>query len=257
MSTLSFSSPSFATPTKKGIMVPDETGYYGVSLGGLNIPNTKGEVYLAKNVLHLFNNTSLLVRRCNRGELKSELGHPYREGFMTETDFYNRALTVREDRVCSHIRKVDLDLEFGKKNPGKVPADAIGIYGLVIPAGPFADTVQRDFDNPYSQAAYSIRCVTDVDVINGIRYKTITMPITFDYVTSPGIHTAGKDNALSLESEFADDVVVDVELMKIALNDSRSILGLEHSEVEFREAMLEVISKTETIQRKGRRLFTF
>lgn len=260
MSIITISSPSFAENGKSGVMVPDETGYYDVSMGGLNTFNSKGEFYLAYQVEELFGNYSKLSERAKRRELFAEDGHPTPRPGETQSAFISRAMGINEANTCSHIREISLDLEFGKKNPSKTNKEAIAIYGKIIPAGAKAAVVERAIANKYEQLAYSIRCIAEKAIHEGKTVKRVIVPITFDRVNSPGIGYATKDNSLSLESDGSAehamrDYLVDVDIMKNVLEEGMSYMSNESAGYQFREEVLRAISKTKEIKRKNRTIF--
>lgn len=255
MSVLTISSPSFANNGKSGIMVPDETGYYDQSLGGLNTHNSKGEFYLADGVEALFGIHSKLYERAMARELHAELGHPTPRPGESPTAFISRAMGIDEKNTCAHIREITLDLNFGRNNPGAAEPNAIAIRGKIAPNGVYGYVVKEAIENKYQQLAFSIRAITDRAVWKGKTVKKIVTPITFDYVNSPGIKYATKNNSLSLESEFGDDYLVDVDLMKEVLSDSMNYISMESADYRFREELLETISKTKRIIQKDRKIF--
>lgn len=260
MSVLQISAATFAENGKRGEMVPDSNGYYGVVLGGLNTYNTRNEYYSGKECLDLFNASSILMRRVKKKALYAENGHPKMTPGMTYAQFYERVMTIAEDNICSHIGAISLDLEFGKKNPGVAQNNTIAIMGKIAPAGPKADVVERAIKNKLQNLAYSIRSITDNDKLpNGQVEKHLRNIITFDYVGEGGIPFADKQFAPSLEShrDTFIDMPVDRELMKEVLNDIMPFMGMEDSDYLIRESVLETVSKTKEIQKKARKIFLF
>lgn len=256
MSILKISAATFAENGKRGEMVPDSDGYYDVVLGGLNTYNTRNEYYSGRECLDLFNASSILMRRVKKKALYAENGHPKMQPGMTYAQFYERVMSIYEDNICSHIGDIDLDLEFGKKNPGAAQSNTIAILGKIAPAGPKADVVERAIKNKKQNLAYSIRSITDNDRLpNGQVEKHLRNIITFDYVGEGGIPFADKGYAPSLESHI--DLPVDRELMKEVINDILPHFGMEDSEYLIRESVLETVSKTKKIQKKDRKIFLF
>jgi ribosome-interacting GTPase 1 len=75
----------------------------------------------------------------------------------------------------------------------------IGIFGKVKPAGPHANVLKEDLDNKKANVCFSIRCLTSVEVKNGVTIKKIEEIITWDRVIEPGINVANKWDTPSLE----------------------------------------------------------
>lgn len=235
----------FSSQGKKGVLKCDEDGYYTVVLGGLNTLNSVGEYYTAAKARELFDSSSTFQRRVQKGALYAELGHPKKEPGATLDDFYRRVLSIEETNICAHISEVWLDPDFGKKNPQKNNPDIIAIMGKIKPAGPHAETVRMAFENPKQNPAFSIRSITDNEMVGGRMQKTITSIITFDFVTEPGIYIAQKDQNPSLESNDVSYLVKDVTSTTI----NKSVMGrvlasqLKHASMESSRLLFSDISK--------------
>jgi hypothetical protein len=183
---------------KEGVLKPDENGYYTVPLGALNCYNSAGEFYSSEGINELFSKSSALQRRISNGNLYGELGHPKKLPNMSNFEFYQRARTIEETNVCFHISEVWIDYDFGKKVNSATP-NMIGIFGKVKPAGPHANVLKEDLDNKKANVCFSIRCLTSVEVKNGVTIKKIEEIITWDRVIEPGINVANKWDTPSLE----------------------------------------------------------
>ncbi len=152
MAVVSFSSTVLANKGKKGILTPDADGYYSMVVGGLNIHNSAGDYYVLNEAKDLFTNSSFL-RRIQNGALRGEVGHPFREPGMSDEQFLDRFLTIRETNVCSHYSEVWLDEQSIKDSKGR---PVVAIYAKVRPSGPKADTLRESFEN--SKENYSLFC---------------------------------------------------------------------------------------------------
>jgi len=183
---------------KEGVLKPDENGYYTVPLGALNCYNSSGEFYSSEGINELFSPSSSLMRRIKNGNLYGELGHPKKLPNMSNFEFYQRARTIEETNVCMHISDVWVDYDYSKKINSSIP-NIIGIFGKIRPAGPHANVLKEDLDNKKSNVCFSIRCLTSVEVKNGVTIKKIEEIITWDRVIEPGISIANKWDAPSLE----------------------------------------------------------
>lgn len=182
---------------KKGILPKDSDGYYTLPVGGLDVYNSAGEFYSYAAAKDLFLYSSELMRRVSTGVLKGELGHPKPLPGQSMDSFANRVLTIEETRVCAHYSEIWLDFENVKSPAGR---PIIAIMAKVIPSGPFANTLERSLENPKEDVCFSIRAFTEDKVIAGINNRALRKIVTFDHVVEPGISSAKKYYAPSLES---------------------------------------------------------
>jgi hypothetical protein len=198
MTMIHFTQTKLNQINKEGVLKPDENGYYTVPLGAVNCYNAAGEFYSSEGIENLFSQSSSLMRRIKNGNLYGELGHPKKLPNMSNFEFYQRARTIEETNVCMHISEVWLDYDYGKKVNSSLP-NIIGIFGKVKPAGPHTNVLKEDLDNKKANVCFSIRCLTSVEVKNGVTVKKIEEIITWDRVIEPGISIANKWDAPSLE----------------------------------------------------------
>lgn len=195
-----FTATRLAARGKKGIMKVNADGYYEICLGALNILNFNGDFWCLDGAEALFKNSSILMRRIREGNLKSEEGHPKFLPGMTVDQFVARNMHIEETNVCAHIGEVWLDADYGKNLGEAMYRNAVGIIGLVKPAGPLGDSLKESFDNPKENVNFSIRSVTNDHIERGRRFKVLSKIITWDHVTEPGIAVANKYDTLSTES---------------------------------------------------------
>lgn len=253
MSIMTIGGDSYAVNGKRGIMKPDENGYYDVTMGGLNVFNSCNEYYSAQRCLELFNDASSLMRRIRKKALYAENGHPRKEPGMSYNDYYKRVMSILESNVCAHISSITLDLEFGKKNPDIANKDTIAIMGKIAPSGPFASVISEAVNNPMQNLAFSKRTLTQNETDRrGTVIKHLQTIITFDKVLEGGITFADKHTFPSLES-FHEEVI-DKELFKEALESQLDNMEFESSEREFHETVLELLSKTKRIDQKNKKI---
>jgi len=187
---------------KKGGLKPDEDGYYKIRMGTIGVPNSSGIVYEAtKSVRELFGDNSPLKRRLVKGYLRAEQGHPKKTPGMSMKEYISRILKIEETKICGHIRKFEIvdDLE----GPG-----TFTVFGWIRPAGPYASALKDDFDNPHSNTAFSIRSLVDQRIENGVIIRTLKVVVTWDFVDSPGIDTANKENSVGMEDD--DHILLDL-----------------------------------------------
>lgn len=197
LNSVTFSCTRLNGTNKVGLLKPDSDGYYRVVLGALNCHNSSGGYYPYEPAKRLFERSSSLMRRIERGALRAENGHPVWETGMSQTQYANRIMQIYEKRVCAHIRQVDLVFDKHKDDRGR---PIIAIEGLVAPAGELGYVLEKALANPHENIAFSIRSFTnDVESYIGLQKNLINI-ITWDFVGEPGISVAEKYRSPSLES---------------------------------------------------------
>jgi hypothetical protein len=182
---------------KVGNLKADADGYYNnVVLGALNVFNSRGQFYTLDGARHLFEASSAFMRRVNAGSLYGENGHP-RQGNLSNREFMNRVMDIYEPNIAHHIRRVHLDSGSVKDSKGKV---IVSIMGEVKPTGAAGHSLKEGLENRHQNVCFSIRSLTQDDMVGGIVQKSLQTIITFDTVVEPGIATATKWKNPSLES---------------------------------------------------------
>lgn len=192
-----FACTSLAGVNKAGLLKKDDKGYYEVVVGALNVFNSAGQFYVYEQAKELFQSSSQLMRRVQRGALRGEYGHPKMLPGMTGDQFANRVLSIYEENVCCHFRSIDLDFDRVKDENGK---PVIAIIAWVTPSGPNGPALQKSLDNPEENVCFSIRSFTDDYREGGLYKRVLRTIVTWDYVNEPGIAVAEKFKAPSLES---------------------------------------------------------
>lgn len=220
---------------KKGILTPDEDGYYTFPVGSLNAFNSQGSYYVSTGVRELFEQSSVFMRRIANGNLKGEMGHPKMTPGMTMQQYMERAMVVEEKNVCCHFKEVWLDEDFGRNHPEYKNPKMIAIMAKLKPAGPMGPALQASIDNPHENVCFSIRCLTRDYLERGQRYKVIEQIVNFDNVTEPGIATATKWSSPTLETIY-DEVVRRSDIENTARPYS-GVLSVESSEAMIAESM--------------------
>lgn len=228
---------------KKGILKPDENGYYTMIIGGLNTYNSAGEYYVAKEAMKLFENSSSLMRRIKNGALYAELGHPKRLPGMSLEDFYRRVLTIDENNICAHISEVWLDLNYGKEHPEFSNPDLIAIMAKVKPTGTKAKFLEDALNSPTQNPAFSVRGLTDNIPRNNRVERILTEIVTWDYVLEPGINIANKWNSPVLEN--IEDVIVDKKILVKVAEESLNLVSTESSK-EIARDIIRLFNKEST-----------
>lgn len=198
MTIVTYESTALVGTNKKGIIAPDENGYYPILLGGLDVYNTKGEFYCGKASGDVLKTAKLLNRRLDKMNLNGECGHPKRTN-ENDFQFLNRIYTIEETRISHHIKKVWYDTE-GVFDPltGK---KIIAFVGLVKPKGPYGEALEQSITNPDENTCFSVRAITDTRYSTRGVIKVVKDISTWDWVNEPGIPIATKMCSPSLESE--------------------------------------------------------
>lgn len=223
MEMLRYGCTALVGTNKVGNLPVDANGQRTVVLGGLNIYNASGAYYTAgPEVKSLFTSTSSLQRRIKAGSLRGELGHPKRNG-MPMQQYMQRALAIYEQCVSTLISEVWLDPGLFRGSDGQ---PIIAIMGKVSPDGPFAEQLERAFNNPKANVCFSIRSLTDDVPRMGRIEKTLKTIITWDQVNEPGLNVATKWNSPSLESLDANEQLIVTPDMIDQLIERRSVINM-------------------------------
>lgn len=209
---IKFTSTRILPPGKKGVIKPDENGYYTTVLGALNSLNSAGAYYpLTKEVRSLFESSSSFMRRISKGVLKAELGHPKMEPGMTDMQYYQRIMDIREKNVCAHISEIWLDEEYGRKHPELNNPNLVAILGKVCPSGPYGYVVKQAFENPKENCCFSIRSLTEDHWEKGRTTKVLKTIITYDFVGEPGLAIATKFHSPALEGYQEPEILKEID----------------------------------------------
>ncbi len=206
MSIITYEATALVGTNKKGIITPNQDGYYPILLGGLDVFNSKGEFYCGKASGDVLKTAKLLNKRLQKGNLNGEAGHPKR---TTENDFQflNRIYTIEETRISHHISKVWYDTEgiFDPLTGKKI----IAFIGLVKPKGPYGESLRESLENPNENTNFSVRALTDTFYSPRGVSKKVKDISTWDWVNEPGIPIASKWCSPSLESEHFNNHIGD------------------------------------------------
>lgn len=210
MSNIRFACTSLAGTDKKGVLTPDENGYYTMPIGGLDVFNSAGMFYTYKGAKELFEESSAFMRRVKRGALRGEVGHPKLVPGMSMDDYAQRIIVIDERNVCAHFAEIWLDFDKFKDTNGK---PCVAIMAKVGPSGPHGPMLKKAFDNPNENVCFSIRSFTEDYWVKGVKFRDLRTIVTFDYVNEPGIHFAEKYKSPSLES-IAETVITEGQIRR-------------------------------------------
>lgn len=226
---------------KSGKLVPDSEGYYDIVLGGLNAYNNRGSYYPYKDAStdysaeKIFSNSSDFMRRVSSGKLYAEQGHPKRKPGETFNSFLERIFSIDEKNICAHIKKVWLDMDYGKNNPSQGNKSLIAIMGKITPSGPNSESFKKSLDNPSENVSFSIRAVTDDYYDKGTKVRLLNSIITFDRVTEGGISIADKYSTPAMEG--FQDVNLEVKAIEDVLTNKDMSITTEDSEAILHEVL--------------------
>lgn len=219
MNKIKFTATKLANSGKKGVLTPDEDGYYTLAIGGLNCFNSANEFYDSNNVVSLFEKSSSFMRKIKAGYLYGELGHPAYQKGWSDDEYINRIYKIDESNLVCHFKDVWLV-------NGAGPSSPITIMAKVIPFGSKGYILKESLDNPNINTAFSIRSIVGYYYERGIRHKVITSVITFDFVVEPGIANANKWDSPGLEHNN-QDVLVTKRMLEKIVNDPVLTIGVE------------------------------
>lgn len=204
---------------KVGKLTSETNGYFTMVLGALDFPNSVGDIYRVAPAVELLEESSSLQRRIASGQCRGEYGHPKRMPGMSQGEFLNRILIISEERISHHIRKLYIDKDSVKDQYGK---RVIAFMGEVKPCGPYGEYLKTSLENPDENVAFSIRSLTQDQLIQGTRYKDLKTIITFDAVSEPGISVATKYHNPALEN------IPSIEQFKLQDFDEAEQLQTQH-----------------------------
>lgn len=202
-----------------GLLKPDEDGYWWVNAGAYGVCNESGVYYSEDNIEKLFTNDGILKRRLEKKVVRAELGHPQFLPGMTNEMFESRMQQIQEDRYCGHIR----DAKLVKNKDGKSYITKINI----TPFGHYKSTLLDALTTKDANCFFSVRSLSNRQMINGVLIKYVYYIITWDFVTEGGMRIANSlDTTMDLESMSSTDInkLSSVsELAKIDLNDTKEL----------------------------------
>lgn len=212
---------------KTGKLEPDESGYYTLVVGALDVFNSAGSYYPLETGKLLFEDSSSFMRRVRDGSCKGETGHPEQLPGQSIREYIQRLLRIKESNVCCHFRSFRLEeIDDGK---GK---KVCGIIAEIKPAGPHGPALKEALENGDENVCFSIRSLTnDVRMPTGIIHKNLKTVVTFDWVTEPGIYVAKKWRSPALESLEETEVIPEY-LDSIEEVNSLSPASMEHAVID-------------------------
>jgi len=212
---------------KKGVLTPDEDGYYTVVLGAYGAYNSAGMFYDLQSAVPFFQQGSPLMRMLEKGVLRGEYKHPEKQAGQSDQAFIGRIRQIDSDRVAFHIR--NLCLESGQKDDKGRPVTVV--IGEVRPSGPYGQVLKDALDNPHENVYFSVRSLTVDDMMRGVKYTRDI--VTWDFVNEGGIYNANKYYSPALES-FSEVELTPTMLWGLAEEQKAQMAsGMESAQVDY------------------------
>lgn len=236
---------------KQGILKPDGQGYYEQIIGGLNIDNSADMRYTAeRSVVELFNNSSTLRRKMDRGVLRGEVGHPKFMPGMSKADFINRLFQIYEDNTCVQYKEIWLDNTVAKNKDG---TPVWVIFAKFTPSGAKGGFLEKQLKNGNENVCFSIRSFTEDYKVAGKINRDIVEIVTFDYVNEPGIHIAEKYKSPALEGiSNGIEILVTQKDFEDAFTEAVSMgVATESSVIQSRELLFKQFGWKKQIKKPG------
>ena len=194
-----YSVTTFPGKNKLDKIQTDENGYRKIILGGFNLANESGIFYpLTNQVRSLYESDSSILRKLRKGQCFSEVGHPNILN-MPEHVAIQRLQQIDETNTCTHIKSISL--ESTKDENGD---EVVLAYGWVKPDGAKYFVLEKGFENPDRDVAFSIRSFADMTTEGFKRVRKVFDVITYDYVNEPGIRRATKYNTAAALEQLLD-----------------------------------------------------
>jgi hypothetical protein len=234
---------------KAGGLTPDKDGCYTLILGGLDVYNAHGDLYVYDAAKQFFESNHPFMRRVNRGVLRGEYDHPVKLPGMSFREFGHRLTQIDPNQVCCTHRKIWLDFKnVVDTNTGR---PVITIMGKVFPMGPKGQFLKEQLDAVGEQVCFSIRSfVNETPLPNGRAIRAIRSITTFDYVNEPGVEYAEKLRSPALEAHT--DVSVNLtraDLEAIVADQTR--LGISNESTGLTRATINEIFRTVEVNPKA------
>lgn len=214
---------------KKGILKPDNNGYYRMVAGAFGIRNRSGILYpMNQKILKMPTIGSTGALFLKDKALFAENGHPVREAHMKQDEqYFARLRQIRESLHYAHIRKV----EFlpGRSHTGE---ECHLAYIEFKPKGSWKQDLIEALKNPDENVCWSLRSIcTGFGRIPGmVETKVVDDWITYDRVTLGGMKDSDKNAAPGLEcidliSDFTSETLEAAEYL--VRENSEDVAGLE------------------------------
>lgn len=225
---LKYACSALVGTNKKGVLKPDDNGYYRMCVGAFNIYSSAGIWYGYEASKHLLDNSSSFIRRIYNGNLYSEEDHPQWPIGGKFEDYVARIKRIEPKNICAHLR----DIEVVPGDTGPDGTQIMLVYASVKPDRERGHLLKAALDNPDQNVCFSIRALCDDKYVRGRIERTLTDIITFDWVVEPGIVKAHKYNSPALESFVDVEIPVAAIENLISMTKAGNGLGMESADIE-------------------------
>ncbi|ANZ49070.1 head maturation protease [Erwinia phage vB_EamM_EarlPhillipIV] len=176
--------------------------YYRVLLGALNVFNSENIFYTYNESKHVFERSSVFMRKIAAGNLFGECDHPEWAQGMTEAEFMERNEWIEITNTAFHIRDVDVITTDEMCNGQPV----VEIWGWIKPEdNDLGRRLRAGLDNPHQNVCFSLRAIVRQGVIGGVRTRRIDKLVTFDWVIEDGLRICNKYSSMVRGSTVAQE----------------------------------------------------
>jgi len=219
---------------KKGVIKPDEDGYYPVNIAAFDVRNEAGHFYKFNSYLkNLFTPGSGFMRQLLNGNLRMEANHPVYQNGWDDNQWFNRLRNTDMTRLAAHLRRFELKSftsDSGEK--GQLLTAWVKPY-----PNEHGNTLKASLENPNEDTCFSMRTIALWNPIT--RIKNIIEFCTVDWVPEPGLRPCRKYKSAALEGYESDSLSDPLEvtpalLDKADMSQSQAALnGMESSDVHL------------------------
>ncbi|ANZ49339.1 head maturation protease [Erwinia phage Machina] len=197
--TMRYNCVALAGINKGQTLQKDADGYYYVLLGALNIFNSEGIFYAFNESKHVFDRSSVFMRKVQAGNLFGEEDHPPFEPGMSEAQWIERNEWIETKNVAMHIREVELKPTDQVCNGMPV----VEIWGWIKPNRDRGPYLAEALENPHQNVCFSLRAIVREGRIGGTLCRRIDRMVTFDWVIEDGLQICNKYSAIERGSKVA------------------------------------------------------
>lgn len=216
--TMRYNCVALAGVNQGATLKKDKDGYYYVLLGALNIFNSEGVFYAFNESKHVFDRSSIFMRKIQAGNLFGEEDHPPYVNGMSDADWIERNEWIETKNVAMHIREVELKPTDQMCN--NLPV--VEIWGWVKPNRERGPLLAEALENEHQNVCFSLRAIVREGFIHGVRTRRIDKLVTFDWVIEDGLQICNKYSAIQRGSKVAQEstrTYVDRPISRQALED--------------------------------------
>lgn len=257
-STLHYSCVALAGVNKCAELKRDGEYYY-VLLAAFNVFNSDNIYYSYEASKHVFDRSSIFMRKMLSGNLFGEEDHPPFEPGMSDADFMDRNEWIETKNVSHHIREIDIKPTDQICNG----ANVVEIWGWIKPDRERGVYLKQGLDNPHQNVCFSLRAIVRQGIVGGIKIRKVDNLITFDWVIEDGLKICNKYSSMVRGSQVAQESTRTLGDREITKESLESIVygrrGLSNIATESRRenvvesarALLATIDSRPTFRPKG------